>query len=130
MGDRENEEEKVEALKTVELVDGEPSKNMKIGTSLSIQMKRKLVQFLKSNLDVFTWSHGDMSGIATEVIQHHLNVDPKRKHVQQWWQVFIPERNKAIMEKVSKLLSAGFIREVYYPDWLANVVLGKKANRK
>ena len=34
------------------------------------------------------------------------------------------------MEKVSKLLSAGFIREVYYPDGLANVVLGKKANRK
>ena len=25
---------------------------------------------------------------------------------------------------------ACFIREVYYPDWLANVVLVKKANRK
>ena len=25
---------------------------------------------------------------------------------------------------------AGFIREVYYPDWLANVVLVKKANGK
>ena len=27
-------------------------------------------------------------------------------------------------------MSAGFIREVYYPDWLANVVLVKKANGK
>ena len=27
-------------------------------------------------------------------------------------------------------MSAGFIREVYYPDWLANVVLVKKTNRK
>ena len=27
-------------------------------------------------------------------------------------------------------MSAGFIREVYYPDWLANVVLVKKANEK
>ena len=28
------------------------------------------------------------------------------------------------------MLEAGFIREVYYPDWLANVVMVKKANRK
>ena len=34
------------------------------------------------------------------------------------------------MEKVTKLLTAGFIREVCYPDWLANVVLVKKANGK
>ena len=34
------------------------------------------------------------------------------------------------MDDVNKLLSAGFIREVYYPDWLANVVLVKKANEK
>ena len=27
-------------------------------------------------------------------------------------------------------MSASFIREVYYPDWLANVVLMKKANGK
>ena len=27
-------------------------------------------------------------------------------------------------------MSAGFIREVYYPNWLANVVLVKKTNRK
>ena len=34
------------------------------------------------------------------------------------------------MEEVNKLLSVGFIREVYYPNWLANVVLVKKADRK
>ena len=27
-------------------------------------------------------------------------------------------------------MSAGFIQEVYYPDWLAKVVLVKKANGK
>ena len=35
-----------------------------------------------------------------------------------------------IMDEVNKLLAAGFIREVYYPNWLANVVLVKKANGK
>ena len=34
------------------------------------------------------------------------------------------------MEEVEKLLIAGFIREVYYPEWLANVVMVKKSNRK
>ena len=28
------------------------------------------------------------------------------------------------------MLEADFIREVYYPDWLANVVMVKKANGK
>ena len=28
------------------------------------------------------------------------------------------------------MLLVGFIRKVYYPDWLANVVLVKKANGK
>ena len=44
--------------------------------------------------------------------------------------MFAPERNQAIINEVNKLLAAGFIREVYYSDWLANVVLVKKANRK
>ena len=67
-----------------------------------------------------------MPGIAAKVIQHHLNVDSKKKPVQQRWWVFAPEHNKAIMDEVDKMLAAGFIREVYYPDWLANVVLIKK----
>ena len=33
-------------------------------------------------------------------------------------------------EEVRKLLEAGFIREVYYPDWLVNVVMVKKNNGK
>jgi len=32
------------------------------------------------------------------------------------------------MDEVNKLLAANFIREVYYPEWLANVVMVKKAN--
>ena len=71
-----------------------------------------------------------MLGIATKVIQHHLNIDPKRKTVQQRRRVFAPERNKAIMDEVNKLLPANFIWEVYYSDWLANIVLVKKENRK
>ena len=34
------------------------------------------------------------------------------------------------MEEVEKLLTTGLIREVYYLEWLANVVMVKKSNGK
>ena len=77
----EKEENKMEALKIVALTKGETTKTTKIGTTLSPEMRTKLVQFLKENLDVFAWSHEDMPGISPEVIQHKLNVNPERKPV-------------------------------------------------
>ena len=71
-----------------------------------------------------------MPGISANIIQHHLNVDLEKKPVQQRRRVFTPERNKAVMDEVNKLLAANFIREVYYPEWLANVVMVKKENGK
>ena len=44
--------------------------------------------------------------------------------------MFAPKRDNAIKDEVQKLMVAKFIREVYYPDWLANVVMVKKANGK
>ena len=76
----EKEEDKV-ALETVELVEGETAKTTRIGTTLSPEIRTRLVQFLKENLDVFAWSHEDMPGISPKVIQHKLNGDPKKKLV-------------------------------------------------
>ena len=81
-------------------------------------------------MDVFTWSHEDMLGIPANIIQHHLNVDLEKKPVQQRRRVFTLEQNKAVMDEVNKLLATNFIREVYYPKWLANIVMVKKANEK
>ena len=71
-----------------------------------------------------------MPGIPASILQHRLNVDPEKKPVQQRRRVFSPERNRAVMDEVNKLLAANFIREVHYPEWLANVVMVKKANGK
>nr|XP_023915020.1 uncharacterized protein LOC112026560 [Quercus suber] len=124
----EEEGEKVEALEVVELIEGETTKTTKIRTTLSPEMRTRLIQFLRENLDVFAWSHDDMPGISSEVIQHRLNVDPEKRPVKQRRRTFAPERDQAIADEVNKLLTAGFIREVYYPDWLANVVLIKMAD--
>ena len=39
----EKKEDKVEALEIVELVEGEATKTTRIGTMLSLEMKRKLI---------------------------------------------------------------------------------------
>ena len=71
-----------------------------------------------------------MGGIDPAIITHRLNISPYFKPVKQKRRSFAPERQKAINEEVAKLLQAGAIREVEYPEWLANVVLFKKANGK
>ena len=71
-----------------------------------------------------------MDGIDLTVITHRLNVSPSFKPVKQKRRSFAPERHKAINEEVGKLLQENAIREVEYPEWLANVVLVKKANGK
>ena len=35
-----------------------------------------------------------------------------------------------MQDEVTKLIEADLIREAHYPEWLANVVLVKKPNRK
>ena len=81
-------------------------------------------------MKVFAWSHEDMPGINPEDIVHVLNVDPTMKPVKQKRRKFALERVEAIAEEVEKLLKAQFIQKVYYPEWLANVVLVKKSNGK
>jgi hypothetical protein len=119
-----------EELDTIELKDGHPEKTTKVGANLPLKMKESLVQFLKNNKDVFAWNHEDMPGINPSIISHKLNVNPSLHPVKQKRRVFALERNNAIMEEVDKLLTANFIREVFYPDWLANVVMVKKNTGK
>ena len=41
-----------------------------------------------------------------------------------------PKRQEDVREEVGKLLRARSVREVQYPEWLANIVLVKKSNNK
>ena len=71
-----------------------------------------------------------MGGIYPLIITHRLNVSPSFKPVKQKKRSFASKRQKAINEEVGKLLQVGAIREVEYLEWLANIVLVKKANNK
>ena len=99
-----------------------------IGSKLPKDLRSLLTRFLRQNNDVFAWKQTDMGGIDPTIITHRLNVSPSFKPVKQKRRSFAPERQKAINEKVGKLLQGGAITEVEYPEWLANVVLVKKVN--
>ena len=120
--------ELVEELEEVRLDDTRPERTTKIGTLASWPVRQMITTFLRNNQDVFARNHEDMLGIDASVMVHRLNVSPSFPPVRQKKRVFAQERDKAIAEEVRKLLKAGFIREVYYPDWLANIVMVKKAN--
>ena len=111
-------------------LDDDPEHLAYIGSKLAEDLKSLLTHFLRQNKDVFAWKQADMGGIDLTVITHRLNVSPSFKPIKQKRRSFAPERQKAINEEVGKLLQAGAIREVEYPEWLANVVLVKKANDK
>ena len=69
-----------------------------------------------------------MPGVPRELAEHTLNIDPKFKPVKQFLRLFNEERRKAIAEEVARILAAGFIVEVFHPEWLANPVLVLKKN--
>ncbi|XP_022158042.1 uncharacterized protein LOC111024621 [Momordica charantia] len=98
-------------------------RRVNIGTRLGNKKRASLISFLRSNTDVFAWSHEDMPGINRGIMVHQLNVNEGCKPVKQKHRAFNPERNEILAEQVEELLKAGFIREVHYPQWISNVVL-------
>ena len=119
----------LEELEPVQL-DDQPEHLVYIGSKLAEGIRRSLIRFLKQNMEVFAWKQEDIGGVDPAMITHKLNVNPSCKPVKQKRRSFALERQKAINEEVDKLLQAQAIREVEYPEWLAYVVLVKKANDK
>ena len=71
-----------------------------------------------------------MLGIPREFTEHALHFVLGSKPTKQRLRRFDDERHRAIGKEITKLLAAGFIREVYHSDWLANPVLVKKKTGK
>ena len=77
-------------------------------------------------MDVFAWTHIDMVGISLVHASHKLNVNPSARPVRQKVRRFHPDRHQVIQTEADNLLKAGFIIEIKYPEWMANVVVVSK----
>ena len=112
------------------VVSGDAEKFFQIGAKLPHQEKEELVESLKRNIDVFAWDACDALGIDPAFICHHLNVNPSITPQKQSPRRPSREHTEAIREEVMKLKRARAIKEVFYLEWSANIVVVKKKNGK
>ena len=71
-----------------------------------------------------------MPGVDPSVISHRLDLDTQAKPVMQRQRKLAPEHQVAVNEEVDKLLVANGIQEVHYPEWLSNIVVEPKKDKK
>jgi hypothetical protein len=71
-----------------------------------------------------------MPGVPQHLIEHSLNVSKTARPIKQKLRWFTHDKKEDIRVEVTQLLAAGFIKEVYHPDWLANPVLVRKKNNE
>ncbi|GJV74117.1 reverse transcriptase domain-containing protein [Tanacetum coccineum] len=64
-----------------------------------------------------------MTGVPRQIAEHRLNVRKVCQPVRQKKRGQAAERNVAINDEVSKLVTVGIMREVHYHDWLSNPVM-------
>ena len=71
-----------------------------------------------------------MPGVPKDFAEHKLHVRADAKPVKQPLRRLSEEKRRIVREEIARLLAAGFIMEVFFPEWLANPVLVLKKNNK
>jgi hypothetical protein len=64
-----------------------------------------------------------MLGVPRELAKHKIDVNEGSKPIKQQLRRFSPDKKATIKKDITKLKATRFIREILYPDWLANPVL-------
>ena len=123
------EEAKCEDLEEV-AIGSNLEKFFRVGAQLPLQDKEELIEFLKRHIDVFAWDACDAPGIDPTFICHHLNVNPTITPKKQLPHRPSREHADAIRDEVAKLKRVEAIKEVFYPEWLANTIVVKKKSGK
>ena len=70
---------------SIELIDFgalDQPMEIRIVSSLSPDERRRLIDLLKSYLDVYAWSYEDMPGLNPTIVQHHLPILPHARPVK------------------------------------------------
>ena len=89
-----------------------------------------MVEFLRKNVAVFAWDAYEASGVDLNFICHHLNVNPSITLKRHSPRCLSKEHAEVVRNEVTKLKQAEAIKEVFYPQWLANTVVVKKKTGK
>ena len=84
--DSDLEENKVtpvsNSIDSVDFKTPDQLRELKIGTFLSPNERDRLLDLLRSHLDVFAWTYEDMPGLYFSIVQHHLPIMPYARPVK------------------------------------------------
>lgn len=116
--------------KTIQLDTKVSGRNVIISATLSKAEEEELLETLRKNGDIFAWNATDLRGVNRDTIEHALDTNAAIKPRKQNQRKMSEDRMLAAKAEVQRLLDAAIIREVKYPEWLANVVLVPKKNGK
>jgi hypothetical protein len=105
-------------------------KTVCMSAEASQEEQAKLLSFLDKNSDVFAWSTFDLMGVSRDILEYWVHVSPSVRPKKQKLHKMVEEKVKAAKAEVQRLVDVGFIREVKYLQWLANVVMVRKKNGK
>ena len=116
----------VDDLKELNLGTTEEPRPIYISSLLTSEEESRYFNLLSEYKDVFAWNYKEMPGLNPKVAVHRLSikkgVSPKKQPQRRFRLELVPD----IENEVNKLIEAGFIREVKYPTWIANIVPVRK----
>ena len=112
------------------VVGDDPEKFFQLGTQLPPRKREELIDFLRKNVDVFMWIAYKAPRMDPNFICHNFNVNPSVVPKKQPSRCSSRDHSNGMKYEVTKLKQARAIKEVFYPEWLANTVIMKKNNGK
>ncbi|KAA3481562.1 hypothetical protein EPI10_021921 [Gossypium australe] len=120
----------IEEIPIVFRAYSEKGKVVNIGKCIAKETKWDLVELLQEFKDIFAWSYRDMPGLITNIVVHCLPIKEDCKPVQQKLRRMRPDIVLKIKEEVKKQFDAGFLQEIKYLEWVANIVPVPKKDGK
>ncbi|GKC99656.1 reverse transcriptase domain-containing protein, partial [Tanacetum coccineum] len=115
----------VNAEEKIIINDKYPDQTVTIGKQLPEHFKKELQNHLKSNANVFAWTHADMTGIPRTIMvegkpfntKHKLNEYSHVKPIKLNKKGLGPDRNVAACKETEELTKAGILQKVKHQTW-------------
>ncbi|GKC01033.1 hypothetical protein Tco_0987169 [Tanacetum coccineum] len=113
-----------------------PEQTVPIRKQLPEHFKERLQNILRTNVDVFAWTHDDMTGIPRTITvngkpintDHKLNEYSHIKPIKQKRRSLDLDHRTIARKEVEELTRAGILREAVHQTWVANPVMVKKTD--
>ncbi|CAA0842863.1 Unknown protein, partial [Striga hermonthica] len=119
-----------EEIEEIQMVQGCDDRKFRIGKDLGEPIRSKLINLIREFTDIFAYTTDELTGIEARVIEHRHNIDLSVRPIKQKRRHHGAEMDKIIEQEVDKLMNAGHIKKIQFPEWLSNTVMVSKPGGK